>query len=489
MLANPAALRVLPSAIVFLCALPAHAVVTTFEPYEQLSTTDVRAVLTDRFHRPQFDGVGATARFQEPLFVDENGDGRLQPEEYQVKAGESWTWIWRVLALDNVPTAGPFVWASVTSVYQGEPTRCFSNTPFCGSFLAGIRFTMTDKCIPEGDWEIELLHNDVSIGKQAFRPARFAPKPSIYAPFADTIEPVIPGQTAARHATGVRVRVEDDLGCGRPLNDVTVRFANTIATSGDHGHAHFSASEGGTGNYSCAFGFPCTLIDDGQDPEDTIVEGKTRTDDLFGPGAFVADYRARELGVRETIKLSLKREATAKDPEVTAPEVETELQIRYPGLVPVDAGPISAVANYGTGCPHDPVPSWMTIYSAANLADVAIEYKRLTGRQLSLNDASLTAACSTTAAARGVTAAATLRIASASTSISTARMTEAFLFAATSIRRRDSRQFQAVSPALIRDLMAARSHLWSSLRTSSREKEPSSCLKGNPSTSVLHSEG
>jgi hypothetical protein len=389
MLANPAALRVLPSAIVFLCALPAHAVVTTFEPYEQLSTTDVRAVLTDRFHRPQFDGVGATARFQEPLFVDENGDGRLQPEEYQVKAGESWTWIWRVLALDNVPTAGPFVWASVTSVYQGEPTRCFSNTPFCGSFLAGIRFTMTDKCIPEGDWEIELLHNDVSIGKQAFRPARFAPKPSIYAPFADTIEPVIPGQTAARHATGVRVRVEDDLGCGRPLNDVTVRFANTIATSGDHGHAHFSASEGGTGNYSCAFGFPCTLIDDGQDPEDTIVEGKTRTDDLFGPGAFVADYRARELGVRETIKLSLKREATAKDPEVTAPEVETELQIRYPGLVPVDAGPISAVANYGTGCPHDPVPSWMTIYSAANLADVAIEYKRLTGRQLSLNDASL----------------------------------------------------------------------------------------------------
>lgn len=366
----------------FFAAPVAHAVGIAFEPF-QIKNVDFSTVaLVDRFRRQEgYDGFGATALFLPPLFVDRNGDGQL---EYAVDDGENWTWIWRAIAFDAGSSAG-FVMAQAQMTYNAA-SGCFEGTTtFCG-FLGGLQFWLTNQCLDEGDYEIELLHNGASVGKVGFRPTRFVPR-ALTSGHRGNIEPVIPGIDPTNPDTDVFVVVEDDLFCFRRLQDVTVRFTNTIAPGGPqgHGHDHFGPAEPGTGNYACDSAFSCQVVDDGAFPMDTIVEGRTSS-----LGVFNASYAAREFGVSETITISMTREPTPKDPStVVGVDERHTLDIRHPGLFRVDAAGISAIRNLGTGCPHDPGAEWMTGNSGRRLRGVTESYLDGTGRMLSLNDASL----------------------------------------------------------------------------------------------------
>jgi hypothetical protein len=85
----------------------------------------------------------------------------------------------------------------------------------------------------------------------------------------------------------------------------------------------------------------------------------------------------------------LKRPATETDPEVSGLGFIDTLRIEVPDLVQLTSANSPVIFADGGSCPHERLPHWFTHNSLDRMHALAQAYTLVTGRRLSVNDASL----------------------------------------------------------------------------------------------------
>jgi hypothetical protein len=349
--------------------LPAKAVLTWFEGAVQYSVQDASVVLIQQnlYERQEYEAVGAYIGLDPWVW-----DPVAKDWVYGVMPGETWTWNWL-----DVKT-GEII-ASYSTSFVGGDDLCWSHGE-CGA-IAWLWRALGFRCMPEEDhYQVEVLHDNVMIGADTFRPTRFVPRidRSI---FPDSIAPKRT-ISAEGESAEFNVLVKDDLGCDETLEGVRVKYTATVV-GGSNGQTYFQHGAIGTGKFS-SMGYNSTLNPGGAGEKDTVIEGDSDSD-----GIFKARYQAYDHGADENIRIEVKRPATDSDPEVVGEPAEKELRIAIPGLIQItqDHAPL-AFADGGT-CPHDPSPRWLTPNTRSRVMTLASIYHLTTGRLLSLNDGSL----------------------------------------------------------------------------------------------------
>lgn len=349
--------------------LPARAVFSWFEGAVQYSVQDASVVLIRQslYERQEYDAVGAYIGLDPWVW-----DPVAKEWVYGVMPGETWTWNWLDVKTGEVI-------ASYSTSFVGGENLCWSHGE-CGA-IGWMWRALGLRCMPEKDrYQVEVLHDNVMIGADTFRPTRFVPRIE-RAILPDSIAPKRT-ISAEGESAEFNVLVKDDLGCDEPLEGVRVKYTATVV-GGSNGQTYFQHGAIGTGKFS-SMGYNSTLNPGGAGEKDTVIEG-----DSDGDGIFKARYQAQDHGADENIRIEVKRPATDSDPEVVGEPADKELRIAIPGLIQItqDNAPL-AFADGGT-CPHDPSPHWLTPNTRSRVMTLASIYHLQTGRLLSLNDGSL----------------------------------------------------------------------------------------------------
>lgn len=212
-----------------------------------------------------------------------------------------------------------------------------------------------------------------------FRPTRFRPK---------LRELVVPANLEPRRYRGlegevgdISIAYMDDLGCSTKVEDAEVTLTATVV-GGTNGQAYLASGNRGTGVFT-SLGYDAE-VDETPDIMGTKITGYTDEN-----GVFKARYQAQDHGAEETLKFDVKLPELDGEPAYIGEAIEVDITLSIMGLVQIsEANGHVAFADLGT-CPHSPLPHWFTPEARSKMISLAAQYYYLTGRYLSLNDASL----------------------------------------------------------------------------------------------------
>lgn len=240
--------------------------------------------------------------------------------------------------------------------------------------------TFATQCLETKAYHITASHAGVKAPNDNFEPTRFQPaQGEIVNGSLISIPPTLPGTNAA--TTTISVLVKDNLGCNVPLADIPISVKNTIVPQSGS-HKHFSSdTEIGTGEYVVSLP-PWTSSSDNNTNIGAVTDQE---------GLFTANYQAGILGVKENVKVTVTNPDTAEKLETIG-----KLEIKIPGLVPLEGGLYIVKGSYTSSCDiqHNDGPTarrsnYLTPGTLVNVESIANDYNIRFGRRLSFNDASL----------------------------------------------------------------------------------------------------
>ncbi|MBN4080643.1 hypothetical protein JYT31_03160 [Beggiatoa alba] len=319
---------------------------------------------------------------------------------YNVGIGESWTWRW-VQTEDAEGSSVNQLMSSLILTYNGEVGDCenqWSNDHdqiFCGTFNRWWSFK-NSQCWPDGKYKIEVTHDGALVGRENFQPTLFVPDmeamsvtPGSISPFirtsADGNAPRSSLPAVLAGTANIGIQVTDNLGCGEPLEGITVKLENTIA-SGSASHKHFTdVSEPGTGEY-IASDPPWTYISD----DKTSVEVMT---DIFGE--VNATYKAGFYGVQESITAEVTHPTNGEtiSAEVTLDIKADLVPLNTSGLYYTLRGSFGTAGRCNDQAHNDAATLRRSHYVTPEMRTRVLEMSDRfyfdTGIRLSFNDASL----------------------------------------------------------------------------------------------------
>lgn len=381
--------RLIYVALLMLFTPACFAVTTSFNNIFQVHPDFTKVSLQNSiFERDTYNGIGVDVTLSDLI----SSSGR-----YNVPVGSTWTW--QLYRVEN--EQGALVNQLITelnSTYQGEVGDCLYqwSTGYCGP-VSGWKYWWRYSCASEGKYRFKVLFNGSSIGEDDFLPSRFTPEFD-YVYVDSTIQPKLTGDNFAsknmptinEESAAIYTRVVGVAGhekqCKQSLSDVIVKLTNTIKP-GSGSHAHFTdVNELGTGQY-VPLKSGDILDPDTSNTNKTVIEGETSS-----TGVFRAEYKAGEFGVKETITMEARRDATDVHPERKSKIATTkDIDIKAPNLVamPEGSGDGEFYFVYGGSCAHSPTARWAVPEMKSRLVVLDALYKNKFGSRLSFNDASL----------------------------------------------------------------------------------------------------
>lgn len=239
------------------------------------------------------------------------------------------------------------------------------------------------QCLDTKQYHHIASHSNVTVPQNDFEPTEFQPDAAqISADSLLSMRPLLRGVSTA-DTTQIIISVQDNLGCGMPLENINLAIKNTIVPQSGS-HVHFgSDTEIGTGKYTN--GNPVILS---STDSDTSITSTTDQD-----GEFFGVYEAGIYGVRELVTVTVTNPETGEEIDTTG-----NLDIMVPGLAPLsNAGTIYTLAGtYSSSCDqghNDGVSARRSHYLTSNtllsVESMAAEYLVAANATLSFNDASL----------------------------------------------------------------------------------------------------
>jgi len=212
-----------------------------------------------------------------------------------------------------------------------------------------------------------------------FRPTRFRPKlQNLVVPA--NLEPTRYGYLEGE-AADISITYMDDLGCSTKVEGAEVTLTATVV-GGTNGQAYLASGDRGTGIFT-SLGYDAE-VDETPDFMGTKITGYTDEN-----GVFKARYQAQDHGAEETLKFDVKLPELDGEPAYIGEATEIDITLSIMGLVQISAANGHFAFHDGKTCPHSPLPHWLTPTARSKMISLAAQYYYLTGRYLSLNDASL----------------------------------------------------------------------------------------------------
>lgn len=349
-------------------------------PYQYAANDGYRpvALTNNRYKRNDYEGVGAQ--------LDLYAGFAARPEQ-----GDSW-----FISLDRRDSGARLAQAKIHYDEQQDCYMMGTTALACGirensdapddisyAYLSVFFF---GQCLRTEDYDLvleyqlagELLTPSYKSPFQ-FRPTRFRPK---------LRELVVPANLEPRRYRGlegeagdISIAYMDDLGCSTKVEGAEVTLTATVV-GGTNGQTYFASGNRGTGIFT-SLGYDAE-VDVTSDFMGTKIKGYTDEN-----GVFKARYQAQDHGAEETLKFDVKLPEFDGEPAYIGEATEIDITLSIMGLVQISAANGHFAFHDGKTCPHSPLPHWLTPTARSKMISLAAQYYYLTGRYLSLNDASL----------------------------------------------------------------------------------------------------
>lgn len=349
-------------------------------PYQYAANDGYRPVslTNNRYKRNDYEGVGAQ--------LDLYAGFAARPEQ-----GDSW-----FISLDRRDSGARLAQAKIHYDEQQDCYMMGTTALACGirensdapddisyAYLSVFFF---GQCLRTEDYDLvleyqlagELLTPSHKSPFQ-FRPTRFRPKlQNLVVPA--NLEPKRYGDLEGE-AADISITYMDDLGCSTKVKGAEVTLTATVV-GGTNGQAYLASGDRGTGIFT-------SLGYDAEVDETTNFMGsriKGYTDDS---GVFKARYQAQDHGAEETLKFDIRLPELEGESEYIGESIEFDITLSIEGLVQLSAANGHLAFHDGGSCPHSPLPHWLTPSTRSRVISMAAQYYYLTGRYISVNDASL----------------------------------------------------------------------------------------------------